>query len=79
DTITSSATSLVMMLARHQDWQDKLREEVLALGLNDDDGPAYGQLDRMELTLWAFREALRLVPPVPSIPRRALKEFEFGG
>ncbi|MFY0104357.1 cytochrome P450, partial [Acinetobacter baumannii] len=30
-------------------------------------------------TLWAFREALRLVPPVPSIPRRALKEFEFGG
>ncbi|MGJ3649488.1 cytochrome P450 [Sphingomonas sp. GlSt437] len=79
DTITSSATSLVMMLGRHPEWQEKLREEVLALGLNDDEGPAYGQLDKMELTLWAFREALRLVPPVPSIPRRALKEFEFGG
>jgi cytochrome P450 len=27
----------------------------------------------------AFKEALRLMPPVPSIPRRALREFEFKG
>jgi hypothetical protein len=27
----------------------------------------------------AFKEALRLMPPVPSIPRRALREFEFEG
>ena len=79
DTITSSATSLVMMLGRHATWQEKLRDEVMALGLNDDDGPGYAQLDKLELTLMAFREALRLIPPVPSLPRRALKDFEFGG
>ena len=79
DTITSSATSLVMLLGRHPEWQDKLREEIAGLGLNDEGGLPYGQLDRLVLTEYAFKEALRLVPPVPSIPRRAVKAFDFGG
>jgi cytochrome P450 len=28
---------------------------------------------------WAFKEALRLNPPVPSIPRRTTREVEFNG
>jgi cytochrome P450 len=79
DTITSSATSLVMLLGRHPEWQDKLREEIAGLGLNDEDGLPYGQLDRLVLTEYAFKEALRLIPPVPSLPRRAVRDFEFGG
>ena len=79
DTITSSATSLVLLLGRHGEWQERLRAEILALGLNDDEGLAYGQLDRLTLTDYAFKEALRWMPPVPSLPRRALKDFEFGG
>jgi cytochrome P450 len=79
DTITSSATSLVMLLGRHQEWQDRLREEIAALGLNDEEGIPYGQLDRLVLTEYAFKEALRVVPPVPSLPRRALRAFEFKG
>ena len=78
DTITSSATSLVMLLGRNPEWQDRLRTEIAELGLNDGDVP-YGQLDRLVLTDYAFREALRMVPPVPSLPRRALKAFRFGG
>jgi cytochrome P450 len=79
DTITSSATSLIMLLGRHVEWQDKLREEIASLGLNDDEGVPYGQLDRLVLTEYAFKEALRMVPPVPSMPRRALRDFEFRG
>jgi cytochrome P450 len=79
DTITSSATSLIMLLGRHPEWQDKLREEIAGLGLNDDEGIPYGQLDRLILTEYAFKEALRVVPPVPSLPRRALRDFEFRG
>lgn len=79
DTITSSATTLVMLLARHAEWQERLREEILGLGLNDDEGVPHGQLDRLTLTDYAFKEALRWMPPVPSLPRRALKDFEFGG
>jgi cytochrome P450 len=78
DTITSSATSLVMLLGRNVEWQEKLREEVLGLGSNDG-SVAYEQLDRLVLTEWAFKESLRLMPPVPSIPRRALRDFTFGG
>ncbi|RZM24092.1 MAG: cytochrome P450 [Sphingomonas sp.] len=76
DTITSSATSLVMLLARNPEWQERLREEVAAL---DPDVPLTEQLDRLVLTEYAFKESLRMMPPVPSIPRRALKDFSFGG
>ncbi|MGU3391449.1 cytochrome P450 [Sphingomonas sp. M1A8_2b] len=76
DTITSSATSLVMLLARNPEWQERLREEVAAL---DTALPLTEQLDRLILTEYAFKESLRMMPPVPSIPRRALKGFSFGG
>ena len=79
DTITSSATSLVMLLGRNPEWQDRLRAEIEGLGLNDDNGLPYGQLDRLVLTDYAFKEALRLIPPVPSLPRRAVRAFSFGG
>lgn len=79
DTITSSATTLIMMLGRHTEWQEKLREEVASLGLNHDEGVPFGQLDRLVLTDYAFKEALRMMPPVPSMPRRALRDFEFDG
>ena len=74
DTITSSATSLVMLLGRNPDWQERLATEIAGL-----DGAYPDQLDRLVETEWAFKEGLRMVPPVPSLPRRALREFEFGG
>lgn len=76
DTITSSATTLVMLLARHPDWQQRLRDEIAGL---DPQTPLTEQLDHLTLTDYAFREALRLMPPVPSLPRRALRDFSFGG
>jgi len=78
DTITSSATTLVQLLARHPDWQQRLRAEIVAVtgGGGDID---YADLGKLELTEMAFKEALRMIPPVPSTPRRALRAFEFGG
>ena len=78
DTITSSATSLIWLLAKNPDWQDKLRAEIIAVtGGKSDIG--YDDLGKLELVEMAFKEALRMIPPVPSMPRRALKSFEFGG
>ncbi len=79
DTITSSATSLVMLLGRHPEWQEKLRAETAGLGRTATGGVRHDQLDRLALTDMAFKEALRLIPPVPSLPRRAVKAFDFGG
>lgn len=76
DTITSSATSMTYLLAKHPEWQDRLREECLSVAPAG--APlAYEDLAKLNLTEMAFKEALRLIPPVPSIPRRAIKEFTF--
>jgi len=79
DTITSSATSLVWQLAQHPEWQDKLRAEIMALTGGAPRAIGYDELGKLELTEMAFKEALRLIPPVPSLPRRALREFTFQG
>lgn len=76
DTITSSATSMILNLARHPEWQERLREEIAGL---DKGVPLTEQLDRLTLTDYAFKETLRMMPPVPSIPRRAVRDFSFGG
>ena len=78
DTITSSATSLVWLLARHPEWQERLRAEIVAV-TGGAGSVRYEDLGKLELTEMAFKEALRMIPPVPSTPRRALREFEFGG
>jgi cytochrome P450 len=39
----------------------------------------FEKLDAMPQTEMAFKEAMRLNPPVPSMPRRAMRDFTFGG
>ena len=78
DTITSSVTSMIWYLAKRPEWQQKLREECLAIGPAGAD-IAFADLDKFELTEYAFKEALRMISPVPSIPRRALRDFDFMG
>lgn len=78
DTTTSSLTSLAWMLAKNPEWQEKLREECLSIAPVGSD-ISYDDLGKFELMEMAIKETLRLLPPVPSIPRRALKEFEFMG
>jgi cytochrome P450 len=63
DTITSSLTATVWQLGLNPEWQERLREEAAGSGSVDD----------LHLCDQAFREALRLMAPVPSIPP-ALRE-----
>jgi cytochrome P450 len=79
DTLTSSLTSFVAALAESPHWQQKLRDEVLAMGVAPDAATSFDHLEAMPLTEMAFKEAMRLRPPVPSIPRRATRDFTFGG
>ena len=79
DTITSSATVLFWQLAKNPEWQDRLRAEARAVSGGDGLAVAYDDLGRMEQTELAFKEALRFMPPVPNMPRRALRDFTFGG
>jgi cytochrome P450 len=79
DTLTSSLSSLVYFLTVNPDWQNKLREEARSLGLAKGEPLAYERLEDLPLTEMAFKEALRLIPPVPSIPRCAVADTEFAG
>ncbi len=79
DTITSSFTTLIWHLAQNQDWQDRLRGEALAVAGAPGRAIAHADLARMELTELAFKEALRIMPPVPALPRRAFRDFTFQG
>ena len=79
DTITSSFTTLIWQLAKNPEWQEKLRAEARAAAGGDGKALPYDSLGQMELTDMAFKETLRIMPPVPSTPRRALRDFTFGG
>jgi cytochrome P450 len=79
DTLTSSLTSFVAALAANPEWQRKLRDEVTALGVATSEPTSFDNLEAMKLTEMAFKEAMRMKPPVPSIPRRATRDFRFKG
>ncbi len=76
DTTTSTLTSLSWELARHPEWQERIREESLALG---DSRPDFDALDGLESLTLAMREVLRRYPPLPVIPRTAQREFSWEG
>jgi cytochrome P450 len=79
DTLTSSLTSFVAQLAANPDWQQRLRAEIASLDLAPGEPMTSAHLEQMKLTEMAFQETLRLMPPVPSLPRRATRDFTFKG
>ncbi|HTA99031.1 MAG TPA: cytochrome P450 [Bradyrhizobium sp.] len=79
DTLTSSLAALVGSLAAHPEWQQRLRDEVRDLGLAAGEPTTSDNLEAMQLTEMAFKEALRQKPPLASMPRRAMRDFSFKG
>ena len=75
DTTTSTLSSLTYELAKHPEWQDRVREESLALGTAE---PGLEELGKLEALGWAMDETLRRYPPLPVIPRVNTASFEFG-
>lgn len=76
DTTTSTLTSMLYELARHPQWQERVREECQAYGSEVFD---FDDLDRFAVAGWVMKETLRMYPPLPVIPRIAEEETEFQG
>lgn len=76
DTTTSTLCSMTYLLARHPEWQDRLRQESQALG---DPHPSFDALAELPNLTHAMHETLRLYPPLPVMPRVAEAEFDFEG
>jgi cytochrome P450 len=76
DTSTSALTTMFYCLARHPEWQERLRGQALAL---PEAQLRHADVARCELTEWVMKESLRMYPPLTSIPRKAARDCEFGG
>ncbi|MBW2387020.1 MAG: cytochrome P450 [Deltaproteobacteria bacterium] len=76
DTTTSTLSSILYELGRHQVWQDRVREESLAHGATN---IGFDELDGFPAISLVMKETLRRYPPLPVIPRVALRDFEFKG
>ncbi|TNE51165.1 MAG: cytochrome P450 [Deltaproteobacteria bacterium] len=78
DTTSTGLTTLVQELVFQPEWQDRLREECTQVSASNDDLP-WESLAELQQSDWAFREALRLNPPVRYVLRRTVRPTELGG
>jgi len=76
DTTTSTLTTMVYALGKDQAWQDRLREKSMAIGSDMLEFDDLAKLDEHE---WCMNEALRMYPPLTSMPRGVAKDCEFQG
>jgi cytochrome P450 len=76
DTTTSTLTSITYALAKHPEWQARLLDEVNTL---DDGDLTNADLDKMIETDWVIKEALRMYPPLSTLPKFSNSAFEYEG
>lgn len=76
DTTTSTLSTMIYVLAKNPQWQDKIREEAQALRK-----PmlAFDDLANARLMELCMKEALRMYPPLPTMPRSTTRDIEFEG
>ncbi|MFI9502997.1 cytochrome P450 [Nocardia sp. NPDC052566] len=80
DTTTTTATAVAYYLGVHPEWQRRVRAEVRAVDAEIFDGaPTIADLDRMPDLDLVIKESLRLMPPVPGLVRRAVRDTEILG
>ena len=76
DTTTITLTTMAYYLAKHPEWQERLREESLDLGRPQ---PGYDDLDSFTGIDMVMKESLRMLPPVPALPRKVVKDTSILG
>ncbi|MFC4050632.1 cytochrome P450 [Actinomadura syzygii] len=76
DTTTITLTSMAYHLAKFPEWQERLRDESLALGRAE---LGYEDLDALPAMDMAMRESMRMIAPVPALPRKVVKDTSVLG
>lgn len=75
DTSTITMTSMGYFLAKHPEWQERAREEARLVAAPT----TLADLDAMPIIDRCMKEALRLVPPVPVLVRKTVKDAVLQG
>ncbi|KAL6146909.1 hypothetical protein ACLB2K_057585 [Fragaria x ananassa] len=77
ETTAVSATWLLMLLASNQEWQERVRAEVLQVCGGQI--PDADMLRKMKQLTMVIHESLRLYPPVSVVSREAFMDMKFAG
>ncbi|KAK0578937.1 hypothetical protein LWI29_018659 [Acer saccharum] len=75
EALAISATWCLMLLASNQEWQDRVRAEVVEIC--GDRTPDYEMLKKMKLLTMVIQETLRLYPPATELSRQTYKDMKF--
>lgn len=76
DSTALGITNLAYLLAKHPEWQERLRDEADAV---PSDALDWKGLQKLELLECAWKESLRVIPVTDFVPRRALRDVEIQG
>ena len=76
DTTASTLTVMIWHLAADQGWQERVADELRGL---DGQDVSLENHSRLIQTEWVMKEALRLNPPTPFIPREAVRPCTIWG
>lgn len=77
-TTTNLLTWATVLLAMHPDWQERARQEVLAV-CGADELPSKEHLPKLKTLGMILNETLRLYPPAVATIRRAKRDVTLGG
>jgi cytochrome P450 len=76
DTSAITMTAMLYYLAKHPEWQERCRQESLAIGTPAADRTDLGKLTSLDLVM---KEALRLVAPGPVLMRGTVEDTDVFG
>lgn len=76
DTTTITMTTMAYYLAKHPEWQERCRQESLALGTPT---VSFADLDRLESIDLVMKESMRLITPVTGVFRKTVRDTELMG
>ncbi|KAL5720565.1 hypothetical protein ACHQM5_013228 [Ranunculus cassubicifolius] len=76
ENTATSASWILFLLATNQEWQTRVRDEVLEIC--GDSLPDFNMLRKMKLLTMVIQEALRLYPPAPFVAREVFQSTKFG-
>ena len=76
DTTTSTLTSTVYSLAKNPQWQDRLVAEMNSLDLENLTTETLSSTTEID---WVIKEALRMYPPLSTLPKMSNTAFEYEG
>ncbi|MDP9003050.1 MAG: cytochrome P450 [Myxococcota bacterium] len=76
DTTSAAMTSMAYLLAKHPEWQERLRDEAQRIPPG---GLDVSTMKSMRTLEWVWKETMRLMPVSSFVPRWALREVEVCG